>query len=227
MDFKQVLEICAAVLTSLGGGGAVVFGFSGFLGKLWADRALETERNHYSQLLQETQANLDKAINRYQVGLDTLSLAHRLRITEEFSHLRELWKHMAILAADFETEAGLGVKFLPADPDEQKKILDGQRQSFFDSLFKAQSFFIEEKLFIPNTIAECAASVLRVAGLEANIYLAFANHPDPEVKRHYSLELPQRLIDYKSGMEQLEKLMRRHIDGLKLAETTAPSDAVR
>jgi hypothetical protein len=227
MDFKQVSEICAAILVSLGGGGAVVFGLSGFLGKIWADRALEQDRNHYNQLLQEAKSNLDKAVNRYQVELDTLSLAHKLRTTEEFSHLRQLWKHMAILAADFETAGGMGLRFLPADPNEQKRTLEAQRRSFFDSLASAQNFFIEEKLFVPSVIAECADSVLSVARLEAGIYLSFADQPDPAIKREYTKELAQRLGDCKSGMEQLEKLMRQHIDGKRPAEVSAPTDAVR
>jgi hypothetical protein len=38
MTFGDVAKVGAAVIISLGGGGAIVFGLSGFLGKVWVDR---------------------------------------------------------------------------------------------------------------------------------------------------------------------------------------------
>src|ERR1700733_15219903 len=70
---------------------------SGFLGKLWADRALEKQRHEYAQLTQQAQHQLDAALRRVQVELGTLGLLHNLRTREEFNRLAELWKRFAIL----------------------------------------------------------------------------------------------------------------------------------
>ena len=43
MTFKEIIEIGASVVVSLGADGATVFGFSGYLGRIWADRALERQ----------------------------------------------------------------------------------------------------------------------------------------------------------------------------------------
>ena len=72
MNFKDVVEVGAAVITSLGGGGALVLGFSNYLGKIWADRALEKQRHEYSQLNIAFQNQLDMATRRLQVELDAL-----------------------------------------------------------------------------------------------------------------------------------------------------------
>jgi len=50
MHISDVFETAAAVVASLGGGGAIVWGFSGYLGKVWADRGLERQKHEYSQL---------------------------------------------------------------------------------------------------------------------------------------------------------------------------------
>jgi hypothetical protein len=43
MTFLDVVKLAGAIMTSLGGAGAILFGLSGFLGKLWADRAIEDQ----------------------------------------------------------------------------------------------------------------------------------------------------------------------------------------
>jgi hypothetical protein len=62
LTLKDALEIAASVIVSLGGGGAIVFALSGYLGKIWADRALEKQRQ------QNTQLNLEFT---HQLGLVT------------------------------------------------------------------------------------------------------------------------------------------------------------
>lgn len=45
MNVKDVAEVGAAVIISLGGGGALVLWFSNYLGKIWADRAIGWDKN--------------------------------------------------------------------------------------------------------------------------------------------------------------------------------------
>jgi hypothetical protein len=47
---KEVVEIAATVIATLGGGGAIVLGPSGYLGRRWAEGALEKQRQEYAQL---------------------------------------------------------------------------------------------------------------------------------------------------------------------------------
>ena len=95
------------------------------------------------------------------------------------------------------------------------------RRNYEEALWKARQFFLEQKLFIPTKIAECAESTLRAAITEKNLYDMFHDHYDPGVRAHYSKELPKLVSDYDSGMESLEKLMRGHIDGERLNLETA------
>ena len=50
VTFKEVVAVSSAIVVSLGGGGAIVYRLSGFLGKLWADRALQEQQQKFAQL---------------------------------------------------------------------------------------------------------------------------------------------------------------------------------
>src|ERR1019366_6845412 len=91
MNLKEIAEVGAAIITGLGGGGAIVFGLSNYLGKIWADRGLEKQRHEYSQLNIALQSQFETASRRLQVELDALGLVHKLRTQEEFTRLSGLW----------------------------------------------------------------------------------------------------------------------------------------
>jgi hypothetical protein len=63
-SWTDAFRVAAAIIASLGGGGAIVLGLSSYLGKVWADRALEKEKHKYAEILQTTRSDLDRATNR-------------------------------------------------------------------------------------------------------------------------------------------------------------------
>jgi hypothetical protein len=215
MGLVEVLQVGAAIIVSLGGGGAIVLGLSSYLGKLWADRALEKEKHKYAEILQTAKSELDKAANRYQVELDSLALVHKLRTTEEFSHLGRLWRHLAILQNAFRGAAGLGLMIVPADAIERQRHKDALRSEYEKALWKARKFFLEQKLFIPTKIAECAEQTLGAAIKEKNFYDLFFKHHDATARSQYSQNLAEFVADFEAGMTRLESLKREHIEGTK------------
>jgi hypothetical protein len=84
MTPKEILEVALTVIASLGGGGVIVFGLSGYLGKRWADRALEKERHEYTKLNMEFTQQLDLATRRIQIELDAIGHLHKLKTESEF-----------------------------------------------------------------------------------------------------------------------------------------------
>jgi hypothetical protein len=216
MNWSIAFQLATAVIVSLGGGAGIVFGLSNYLGKLWADRAIEKEKHKYAEILQTAKGELDKATNRFQVELDSLSLAHKLRMTEEFSHLGQLWKYMAILSYSFNLTAGSGLRSMPADKDERQQYEVKLRSNYEDALAEAHKFFLEEKLFIPKAIADSAESTLMEAVRERNFYDLFHRHYEPEVRREYTKNAPTLLEKFNDGMNNLEVLMREHIEGKRV-----------
>jgi hypothetical protein len=96
VTFQEMLETSLTVMASLGGGGAIVFGFSGYLGKLWAGRALESQRLENARILERQRqdyAQLNLEFN-HQLGLITERTKNALQIATlehqvRFSRLHE------------------------------------------------------------------------------------------------------------------------------------------
>lgn len=58
MIWQEVLAVGASIIASLGGAGIIIFALSGWLGKVWAERVMETERAAHAARLEELRAEL-------------------------------------------------------------------------------------------------------------------------------------------------------------------------
>jgi len=213
MTFLDVVKIASAILVGLGGGGTIVFGLSGFLGKLWADRALEKQRHEYAQLTQQAQHQLDAALRRVQMELDTLGLIHSLRTKEEFNRLAELWKWFANLTDVLAATSGLA----PSSVEEvHLKFKAKLREDFRTALFHARQFLFEVMVFIPEAIANVAARTLT----HAQYYSFLTDELDIEINAERKSRLMERASEeFYLGRNELEQLIRKHIHGEPLGKT--------
>lgn len=209
MTFLDVVKLAGAIIVSLGGGGALVFGMSGFLGKLWADRALEKQRHEYAQLTQQAQHQLDAALKRVQMELDTLGLMHSLRTKEEFNRLGELWKRFAILTDAFNGMSSPIVA--PDDEEDQRALTTQQREQFSTALDNTLQFFYEAEVFIPAPITIVAAKTLASA-----VKVSHLNNEKmyPKLSADSYEKLAQVAHEqFSSGRDQLVQLIRKHVRG--------------
>ncbi|WP_297810230.1 hypothetical protein [uncultured Methylophaga sp.] len=69
MAIREIFEIGGAVLLSLGGAGAIIFGLSSWLGKVWAARILAEEKAKYGQDLEAFKSALSNEAERHRVRL--------------------------------------------------------------------------------------------------------------------------------------------------------------
>lgn len=69
MELQEVFELSFAILGSLGGGGAIIFGFSGWLGKVWANRLMEKEKAGYAQEIESLRSRLTRDAESYKIKL--------------------------------------------------------------------------------------------------------------------------------------------------------------
>jgi len=99
----DVFEVAGAILLSAGGAGAVLFGLSSWLGKVWANKILEQDRKKYAEELEAVKekhaANLSRlngeleAMNRrLQAELDKTIHIYRVQFETEFKALLDIWR---------------------------------------------------------------------------------------------------------------------------------------
>lgn len=69
MQLSDVLAISGTILASIGGGTAIVFSFSSWLGKVWANRLMENEKNEHSRQLESLKNTFLKETESYKIKL--------------------------------------------------------------------------------------------------------------------------------------------------------------
>jgi len=90
MTIEDIFKVAAAVIISTGGAGAILFGLSSWLGKVWANRILENEKAKHRVELEEFKAQLSQANIRY-----TKLHEKRAEIISEFYSLINLLRDKA------------------------------------------------------------------------------------------------------------------------------------
>lgn len=78
MKLHEIISIAATALLSLGGGGLIVLGLSNWLGKVWATRLMQNERQKHAEDLENLRGKL--YLNNEQ---ELASVKHDLEITKE------------------------------------------------------------------------------------------------------------------------------------------------
>jgi hypothetical protein len=202
VSLKDAFEMAAAVIVSLGGGGAIVFGLSGFLGKLWADRALqsqkaegerqlERQRQEYAQLNISFTHQLDLASKQVQAELDRIGLLHKLRTESEFQKLSDLWKTIAQLKFAFHRLPHTAYDG-KTDSEAHHQIYLKWSKEFYERWRAAFELWNEEALSIPKDLYVMAAKILEIATDELGTSLEY---PDPFDKTHSELLEGNTLAD--------------------------------
>lgn len=83
MTFQDSLSIVGTALAALGGGATIVAAFSAWLGKVWANRLMESEKAKYALELESVKAELSRASEDRTRRLQGL-MRHYERQIEEF-----------------------------------------------------------------------------------------------------------------------------------------------
>jgi hypothetical protein len=85
MTFEDVLKIATTILASLGGGAAIVFGLSNWLGKVWAERLMARERQvqavELETLRDALRQSTDAELKSLEAQLEIAKKEHTDRLT--------------------------------------------------------------------------------------------------------------------------------------------------
>mgnify|MGYP000888408090 FL=1 len=126
MQLSDIIAISGTILTSIGGGTAIVFGFSSYLGKIWANRLMENEKN---QFLRE---------------LETLKNSF---LKDSESHKIKLKKSELIFEKQFEAASELVALYRSFIPDIYAKHMD--YEDFLDRyVFSSKEIEIKLKKYL-------------------------------------------------------------------------------
>lgn len=104
MGIKEILQVGAAIIASLGGGAVIVLGLSNWLGKVWADRLMQKERHEHAVQLEHLREAL-RAVTEERLA----SLQAQLDVAKQ-THLKDHLDRITIYRAAVDLLAGIVAK---------------------------------------------------------------------------------------------------------------------
>jgi len=91
MTFTTILDWVGAFLISVGGGAALVWAFSSWLAKVWANKILEKDRAKYQEQIEILRMMGQEALERLRGQTEKELFIHRLQFEKEFEIYFGLW----------------------------------------------------------------------------------------------------------------------------------------
>lgn len=173
MLFKNILEIAASIILAFGGSGVIVLSLSGYLGKVWADRALEKQRQEYARLNLELTQQLELATESVKSALQIRATEHQVRFSklheERAEALADLYEHL--VDAEYQGRRFVYVEGFPASmtlTQEQSEARREARQKIQSAMADLSLFIEKRQIYLPAST--CALLKTHLDNMSTHVY---------------------------------------------------------
>jgi len=148
--------------------GAVIFGLSNWLGKVWVARILEQDRLRYNSELERLKNQLDQSARVFQGRVDRTVFVGRVHFETEFKALAEIWANVARVRATMGQVRPMA-DVVPAGetPEERERREVGRFNAFVTAFDRLVASVDAQSPFIPEEIYRRVEEVIQIARREA------------------------------------------------------------
>lgn len=182
MNIKEILEVGASVIAGLGGGGAIVFGLSNYLGKVWSERAIERLRQENSRMNLELSHQLGLLAEQVKNSLRMVALEHEVRFSKLHEKraevIDELWQRL--VAAQRESERFVSVEGYDTDNATREEAWRSTEQTF-----REVYLFIEKRrIYLSEPVCASLGTFLdnmRRHVIRVSVYGSLQGDPPPHI----------------------------------------------
>jgi len=99
MNWDDAFKLASSIFVSIGGGSVIIFSLSSWLGKIWAERILSADRNHYQKQMESLKHDYQRQMEVFRSDV-ALKLEIAKRFSEnQFRLYNELWRSLCDLKA--------------------------------------------------------------------------------------------------------------------------------
>jgi hypothetical protein len=209
MSVATVIEIAGAILLSLGGAGAIVIAAASWLGKVWANRILESDRRKYGKELERVRSDLETSRRLLQAELDKAIHVHRVQFETEFRVLADIWAKLAVLRS---TMGALRPVADIIDPDEDPDArLKRRAGAFAAALHDFMRAVDDQSPFYPEDIFRELSEALTIANRESTS----VSLGKPEKSSDWFKEAEANFSAFKKSAETVSSLIRQRLESLR------------
>jgi hypothetical protein len=223
ISFTDIWNIAFAIITALGGGGAIVFALSAWLGKVWANRIMESDWAKHQKDLESDKAKYQTEFAELKTELDKHLHAHNIAIErldkQRTQAIRDIYDALTAWFEAYLNATQLNIN-LPNDPTksiETYKQLGYALYAASDKLSKEYlRTAIDFKEETCKTITECGQCTMEMSTKFHNSVNVRTNPNSPKHLQTIKEARTQLETDYatnfKPKQEQLITTFRKIID---------------
>ena len=146
MGIKDVFEISAAILASLGGSSAIIFGLSSWLGKVWANRILEKEKLEHNRELEKYRKDLSEELERVRSINDKALYVSKVHYNNEYRIYEDIWAKLHECVVYTLMLYPEGVENTPDDKEELERY---QTQKYENYVMRYNDFSMTIDKYAP------------------------------------------------------------------------------
>lgn len=208
----NILKIAGAIIGSVGSASMIIIGLSSWLGKVWATRIYEKERNKHEQELKEFQTKLDTKLAEFNSELDRLGHQNKLRFTmlheqrmiiikELYTKLVDLQDYLNIFVRDIKNG---GIKTNKQDALINYELLSRAIPDFMNYTNSNRIFFSKE---IISNIKEVEAIIMLIMNMN-KIIIEKQDWENSDIDKWYEVMERMTKNEIPTFREKLEEEFR-------------------
>src|SRR5262245_5066555 len=142
MTASDVLSIAATVVGALGGGAAIVFALSSWLGKVWANRLMEADKARHVRDLKGLESELSRAAEDRTRRLEGLKRHYERQIEEFYGPLFNMVNQV------FVANHVQGEILKRTNPPDSEMVRDYFHTMYFDPMHDEIRQILRTKLYL-------------------------------------------------------------------------------
>lgn len=140
MDFTSAMNLFGAVVVSLGGSTAIVFGLSSWIGKIWANRLMEKDKLKYTKEIETLKNELQTKITQME---------HFHQISQE-TYQKLFTKKIEI----YESLINEKIEYLKTThEDEMFELHDYPEVVYYNFFVKIRNILDKNRMYISNELS--------------------------------------------------------------------------
>ena len=185
MNLSDMLNIVAAKIIAIGGDGGIIFGLSSWLGKLWANRLLEQQKNENMTALEQHKNDLaqglesfknslakekDSEIEKLKNELSLISTKYQTEHSMLFTQRVEILKTVYESLMEIQRQASNSLWFINASRNPQD--IRSNAQKYYDDIMDSGDYFRKSRIFLEPDLCDKIENVFSEVGHTAGQFLA-------------------------------------------------------
>ncbi len=225
---KEAFEIAGAVILSLGGGSAIVWGLSSWLGKVWANRILESEKVKCSKQIEEYKAELEKSISKINAEQDKRLYISKTQYDNEYKIYQNIWAKLNNCVLNTIALYPGGIENVPVDEKEKEEYQMDKHKKYVQAYNEFSRAIQDNAPFYTKKFYESFVSIRTDCSSIGDLFfyyewdikynLSYALCRGEKMtgeERREMIETRNRIV---SSKDALQDEIREYLSGLRLQE---------